>query len=51
MFAAIAGALVACSDAPDDDRMEEGPDRGYDTPEMSGEYEEMRAPVDEVNPP
>jgi hypothetical protein len=58
MMAIAAGAFIACNEGPNNDRMETAPrndhpgqERMYDTPEMSGEYDEMRRPVDEVHPP
>ena len=52
MMAAIAASMVACSSGPED-RMEERSDRDniHETPEMSGDPDQMREPIDEVNPP
>ncbi len=52
-LALAAGVLFACNEGPDNDTMEERSDRQerkYDTPEMSGEYNEMRQPIEEVHP-
>ncbi len=59
MMALAACFLFACNEGPDNDRMEDrsrtmdaqNQERTYDSPEMSGEYDEMRQPVDQVNPP
>jgi hypothetical protein len=58
MMAIAAGAFIACNEGPNNDRMETAPrddhrgqERMYDTPEMSGDYDEMRRPIDEVHPP
>ncbi len=52
MMAAVAASMVACSSGPED-RMEERSDRDniHETPEMSGDRDQMREPIDEVNPP
>lgn len=52
MIAAIAVSMAACSNETED-RMEERSDRNdrYGTPEMSGDRDQMREPIDQVNPP
>ena len=52
MIAALATSMMACSNGPDD-RMEDraARDTGPTTPEMSGDRDHMREPIDAVNPP
>lgn len=55
IMAVAAGAFIACNEGPAD-RMEDPSDRidqerTYETPEMSGDHDEMREPIEEVHPP